>query len=117
MSQWQPVGIELPPGWKDGVAEVAKETGCPMRYVWMAAIDGLLSMDTSEIERRVIAYEMMARKDFESLAKTKPGRCADMVSDWAADFAKSMNQGMGPGPGVAGAPKRAAGGRRKRAKK
>ncbi len=112
MSQWQPVGIELPPGWKDGVAEAAKETGCPMRYVWMAAIDGLLSMDPAEIERRVIAYEMMARKDFDALAKTKPGHCAGMVSDWAADFAASMNQGL---PGPSGASRRPAGGRRKKA--
>lgn len=92
MSQWQAVGIELPPGWKDAVANAARECGCPMRYVWMAAIDGLLSMPANEIERRVIAYEMMARKDFNRLSKATPGKCEGLISNWAADFAAAMGQ-------------------------
>ena len=100
-SRWHPVGIELPPGWKDVVADVARRIGCPMRYVWMASVDGLLSLPDEEIERRVIAYEMLSRKDFESLTRTVPGSCHSLVSQWASDFAASLRIDPKPEDGAA----------------
>lgn len=61
-----------------------------MRYVWMASVDGLLSLPEEDIERRVIAYEMLSRKDFASLTRTSPGSCHALVSQWASDFAASL---------------------------
>ncbi|MBN2448545.1 MAG: hypothetical protein JXO22_17590 [Phycisphaerae bacterium] len=94
MSEWQKVGIELPPNWKEAVAERARELGCPMRYLWMAAIDRLLTLPQAELEQTALAFELMARKDFDKLGKTAPGRCQDLIMKWAADFVAAL----GPQP-------------------
>jgi hypothetical protein len=95
MSEWHKVGIELPPNWKEAVAERARELGCPMRYLWMAAIDRLLTLPQAELEQTALAFELMARKDFDKLGKTAPGRCQELIVKWAADFVAAL--GSGPG--------------------
>lgn len=90
MSHWHKVGIELPPGWKEVVAERANELGCPMRYLWMAAIDRLLSLPQSELEQMSLAFELISRRDFEKLSKVGPGQCQDLIMKWASDFVASL---------------------------
>jgi hypothetical protein len=90
MSQWHKVGIELPPNWKEAVADRARELGCPMRYLWMAAIDRLLALPTPELEQMALAFELIARKDFEKLTKMGPGQCQELIVKWAADFVASL---------------------------
>lgn len=90
MSDWHKVGIELPPNWKEAVAGRARELGCPMRYLWMAAIDRLLAMPERELEQTALAFELMARKDFEQLSKTAPGECQTLIVKWAEDFVAQL---------------------------
>ena len=90
MSEWHKVGIELPPNWKEAVAERARELGCPMRYLWMAAIDRLLALPEGELEQTALAFELMARKDFDKLSQTSPGECQELIMKWAADFVASL---------------------------
>ena len=91
MSEWHKVGIELPPGWKEAVSERARELSCPMRYLWMAAIDRLLSLPANELEQTALAFELMARKDFDKLTKTSPGECQELIMKWATDFVASLS--------------------------
>ncbi len=90
MGDWHKVGIELPPNWKEAVAERARDLGCPMRYLWMAAIDRLLGLQQAELEQTTLAFELIARKDLEKLAKTPPGECQDLILKWASDFVASL---------------------------
>lgn len=86
MADWQNVGIELPHGWKDAVARTAREIGCPMRYVWMAALDAALSMPPERLAQMAVAFELMARRDLPGLAATPPGQCNHAVAAWASAF-------------------------------
>ncbi len=96
MNDWQKVGIELPPTWKEAVAERARTLGCPMRYLWLAAIDRLLALPARELEQVTLAFELLARKDFERLAETRPGDCGDLIGKWAAEFVASLQDDQSP---------------------
>lgn len=67
----------------------AEELGCPMRYLWVAAIDQLLALPQSEIEQRTLAIELMARKDFAKLNKAGPGETQSVLANVAASFAQA----------------------------
>jgi len=102
MSDWQKVGIELPPNWKEAVAARARELGCPMRYLWMAAIDRLLATPKPEIEQAALAFELMARKDLDQLAQTPPGKCGALILRWATEFVGAIgSDARGTTPPVA----------------
>lgn len=73
MAKWHKVGIELPEGWNDHVADLARTAGCPMRYVWIAALDRFLAQEQStaaEIARQV---SERADRDLEAIRQSQPG--------------------------------------------
>lgn len=86
MNEWHKVGIEVPPQWQAVVRARSEELGSPMRYMWVAAIDLLLSQPAEEIERRCLAVELMARKDFDQLDKAGPGATGAVLANVAANF-------------------------------
>lgn len=89
VSDWQKVGIEVPPHWQEKVRACAEKAGSPMRYLWVAAIDLLLTQTPEEIERRCLAIELMARKDFERLNEAGPGATRAVLADVASNLASA----------------------------
>lgn len=73
MSKWHKVGIELPEGWNDHVADLARAAGCPMRYVWIAALDRFLAQEpdaAAELARKV---SQQAESNVDAIRQSQPG--------------------------------------------
>ena len=90
MARWKKCGIEVPPGWERVVAERAEQLGCPMRYLWVAAAASMMELPIEELRRLALGYELVARKDAETLAGTVPGRCEPLINTWTAKLAASF---------------------------
>lgn len=73
MSKWHKVGIELPEGWNEHVAELARAAGCPMRYVWIAALDSFLSQDQSNAAEVARQVSQQAEQNLDAIRQSRPG--------------------------------------------
>lgn len=94
-SGWTKVGIELPPGWKDVIAERAAALKCPMRCLWVAAIDRLLALPREELEQMVLAYEMLGRRELDKLSATRPGECGPLLENWTRGIVRRIDPNAG----------------------
>jgi hypothetical protein len=66
---WHKTGIQLPPGWHDGMARLAREVGLPIRYVYMVAVDAALNMDLEQLKARGRKLRDLGDDSFQELVK------------------------------------------------
>lgn len=71
IGEWDKPSMELPPGWKDAVDQLARDINYGkkgvMKFVWAVAVDALLNLKHDEVLRRVNELRQLHATDFAGL--------------------------------------------------
>ena len=89
-AEWRKVGIELPPGWQEAVADAAEQAGVARRYMWIAAIDSFLALSPEERDKRVRAFEIAGRRDVGLLTSAGCGAAWEPAREYVVKLADEI---------------------------